>query len=212
MEGYIRIGDVQGNLYGSNLGDLAAAKENYGRAAEIAGALSRANPGDRRAQRDLARVKQKVGDVLSLQGDYAAALAQYDAQLKLLEKTMPDDGDPQALRDLMSAYGKKAFTRYESGELAAAMADYRQHLLLAEQLLRLQPDNIDIRRSFAKGSLHAGEVDASCGDSQTAEEKIRRVSPFSKISRPRPCQRPGPSRSCKRHIILGDAGSRRQAS
>ena len=213
IEGYIRIGDVQGNLYSSNLGDLAAAKENYSRAADIAGALGRANPNDRRTQRDLARVKQKLGDILALQGDFPAALAQYDAQLKLLE-TMPHDADPQTLRDLTAAYGKKAFTRYEAGELAASMADYRQHLMLAEQLVRLQPDNIENRRSFAKGSLRAGEVHASCGDTQTAEETIRKgLAVLEDLAASAPANALARRDLASGRIILGDvlAGAGRRA-
>jgi non-specific serine/threonine protein kinase/serine/threonine-protein kinase len=71
---YVKLGLVQGNPTGANLGDLAAARASFGRALSIAQTLVVANPTDRAARRTLALAHEKMSDADAWVGDLPLAV------------------------------------------------------------------------------------------------------------------------------------------
>ena len=75
VEAYFRLGDLQGNPYSPNLGDPNGALATYRKAVAISERLVKAEPGNRRSQRYLARSYRQLADVLPLLGNAQEALA-----------------------------------------------------------------------------------------------------------------------------------------
>jgi hypothetical protein len=66
IRGYAKVGDLQGNLYGPNLGDPAAARESYSKSLRIAQSLQAAYPSDPQWSAEAAFAGMKLGDLLAL--------------------------------------------------------------------------------------------------------------------------------------------------
>jgi tetratricopeptide (TPR) repeat protein len=104
-EGYIKIGDVEGNPFVANLGDIAKALENYRKALALGTAQLKRNPKDIGALREMARIHQKLGSVLPFVGKASDALNEATEAVRLYTQVLaatPDD--VQAKIDLSSAY------------------------------------------------------------------------------------------------------------
>ena len=64
----MKIGDVEGNPFVSNLGDISKALESYRKALTLGTALIARKPKDLAAIREVARIHQKLGSVLPFNG------------------------------------------------------------------------------------------------------------------------------------------------
>jgi non-specific serine/threonine protein kinase/serine/threonine-protein kinase len=107
-QGFLKLGDVQGDPFGASLGDLVSAKASYLRARELAESVLQTDPTDWDARRVVSSSHEKVGAVLEVSGDFDGALAEYDVAWKLdsaLSAERPEDLDQrlQAARDDLSA-------------------------------------------------------------------------------------------------------------
>src|SRR5690606_38651023 len=71
---YVRLGLVQGNPTGANLGDIAPARASFARALAIARALVARDPTDRAARRTLALAHEKLSDTDAWIGDLPQAV------------------------------------------------------------------------------------------------------------------------------------------
>jgi eukaryotic-like serine/threonine-protein kinase len=83
-EAWLRLGDVQGNPYGTNRGDTAGALASYREALGIAEELAR-TPGDGAARVFLARAHRGIGELLPQEGDVAGAVPHFRAGIAALE-------------------------------------------------------------------------------------------------------------------------------
>ena len=93
-EGYVKIGDVEGNPFVSNLGDIAKALENYRKALALAQALVQRKPKDIDAIRELGRVHEKLGSTLPFVGKGPEALKEATEAVRLYQQVLaarPDD-------------------------------------------------------------------------------------------------------------------------
>jgi non-specific serine/threonine protein kinase/serine/threonine-protein kinase len=215
MEGYFRVGDLQGNLYGPNVGDLSGATESYRRALEVADTMYRKYPGNARAQRDFARANQKIGEVLALAGNHEAALHQYEKALAMFGPA-GDSPDIQTTRDLMTLYERTGFTRYELGDLTKALENYANYLSSTKRLLAANPRDTEARRALARGNLRAGEIQASCGQIKEGLERVRgAVSIYQELAASDPTNAILHRDLASAFLILGDvlaqAGKRSEA-
>ena len=107
-QGFLKLGDVQGDPFAASLGDLTAAKGSYLRARSLAEALTALEPADWDARRVIASSHEKVGAVLEVSGDLRQALAEYDLARTLddaLATERPGDLDQRttASRDDLAA-------------------------------------------------------------------------------------------------------------
>jgi len=104
-EGYVKIGDVEGNPFVSNLGDIAKALENYRKALALGTAVLKRNPKDVNALREMARIHEKLGTVLPFAGKATDALNETNEAVALYSQVLaanPDD--VQAKVDLSRGY------------------------------------------------------------------------------------------------------------
>jgi non-specific serine/threonine protein kinase/serine/threonine-protein kinase len=171
VQGYLKMGTIQGNLYSANVGDSAAAANSYRRALQMAEALVRGNPGNRADEQLLAAAGLSLGDLVALGGDRKEALRHYRRALEILEKQGP--ATAAAERRIMGAASKIAFVQFSTGDLAGALASYNRSLELAEKWLAVEPASTEARRAVAVGSARSGEILARMGKREEGLERLR---------------------------------------
>ncbi len=167
---YLKIGDLQGNLYLANIGNQAAARRSYESAQRIAAALGAKHPGDLEAAREAAEASVKIANLLSLGADRDEALRRYDAAKSVFEKLAPRY--PPARHDLMDVWAKIGFAHLQVGDPRGALAAYRQCLEIARQIAASDP-SVPARRALAYGNERVGYAMARSGSTAEGLTKLR---------------------------------------
>ena len=173
-EAYLRVGDVQGNPGGSNLGDTEGAMQSYRRALSISEQLSRLEPENLETQRYLARAHDSVGTLLFTGGDAASAVPHYREAARVTEamstRSPTDAGVRQQLMSAYEALGDvSGHPEYPSlGDAKAARTAYQKARAVAEGLTADHPDNKRSRRAVGVMDMKIGDVDLSSGDVEAA--------------------------------------------
>ena len=172
IEGYLKVGDVQGNFYGPNLGDRRGAEQSYRKALQLADEWTRKAAGDERPRRALAHANQKLGDLLSVSGDVTEALARYRAALDVfttLAATSP--ADLQAKRDILSAYEKIGFVQHVHGDLTGALQTYEQYAQVSAELFGTA-DSAERRPVTARADAQIGKILAARGEPDAGAQRL----------------------------------------
>jgi non-specific serine/threonine protein kinase/serine/threonine-protein kinase len=94
-EAYQKIGDVQGNPYQSNLGDVEGAKASYSKLMRLRLAVAEARPNDERARLGLAYAHSRDGDMARAEGRRADAVEHFTRALALVEATADESEQHQ---------------------------------------------------------------------------------------------------------------------
>jgi len=97
-EVYLRLGDIQGNPFDSNLGDIEGALRSYERSLSIARALVSGGPGEFEARRTLAAARNKIGQVQTALGRTSEALENLSAAVAVSEDLARERPADEALR------------------------------------------------------------------------------------------------------------------
>jgi tetratricopeptide (TPR) repeat protein len=148
VDGYLKIGDVQGNLWNANLGDRKAALDSYRRAVSVLDSAKSVNP------TQAAQARLRLADVLTNDGQTADALAAYEKARQTLSAAARTDRT--ALKPLIVVYSRLAFVHSQSGNLTAALSSYETMQETARAALNHNPDDVDIRRQLATAQLRTG--------------------------------------------------------
>ena len=178
-QGYLKIGDVEGNPYGANLGDSAKAIQNYRKALAIANGRMARDPKDLPARRVAAKSHLDLAFVLPTVGRLPEALAQVEQALRLYGSLLDaDPRNPEAKLDLLGAYERQAdilggFQEVNLGRTADSVASYRHALELFPELPFSHP--LAARAARAKAVLIAKLAMAqdAAGDRMGALAKYR---------------------------------------
>jgi len=152
VDGYIKIGDVQGNLWSANLGDPKAALRSYQKAVAVLDSSHSRNPVQS------AQVRSKLADLLLQEGLAQDAVAAYDkARLVLLGAAAKD---PQARKALVSVVARLAFAYSQSGNAAGALGAYQEMQTAARAALADDPKLLEVRRQLATAEVRTGDARA----------------------------------------------------
>ena len=99
-QGYLRIGDVEGNPFLSNLGNTVAALEDYRKALALASAAVAAEPNGAKGRRTLAQANIALAGLLPFVGKQKEALQPANEAVRIagqLAAAAPRDGEAQLL-------------------------------------------------------------------------------------------------------------------
>ncbi|HEY0928974.1 MAG TPA: serine/threonine-protein kinase [Gemmatimonas sp.] len=170
---YQRIGDVQGNSYGANLGDTDAALVSYRKAVELLeslGAARATNPATRQA---LVESYRGLAAMLNITGELPEAVQYLEHALALQRPLVAADPSParrQLLANLLQELGDVRGGAGVSnvGDTKGAMAAYGEALAIRETLLRERPTDIDVRAGLATLQLVQGSLAITLNDSKGA--------------------------------------------
>jgi serine/threonine protein kinase len=172
---YQRVGDIQGLLNTQqNVGHSSDALDSYRKALTIRQAQAAATPPDPVAQRDLAFVYQRIGQVYLLLNDFAGAkendqkaFAIYDA----LHAASPND--IKTSLSLASSYAILGRLFSVNGEWAPAVQNDLKATTVFEQISRAKPDDSTVRASLAAAYREACYDVGKAGDRPRALEICR---------------------------------------
>ncbi len=164
VQGYLKVGDLQGNLYGPNLGDREAARASYEQAQRI---LESSRISDASLA---AETRVRLADLLTQSGMPREAVAPYEKARSALEPLV--SRDPRAERTLASISQKLGFAKVQLGDYPGALKSYEDALARIRHLRELDPAAADLRPVEALSELRAGETMARMGD---GEQGLRRM-------------------------------------
>ncbi len=164
-EGYDKIGDVQGNPGGSNLGQPLPAIENYRKALAISQSVLAGNPRDQKARQVVAQSHEGLGLLLAFQGKGAEGLQHFQEAMKL--RRAVSESDPQnveARLDLVRAYEDQADilggTRgINLGRTQEARDSYQKALSMLPDLPPGHPSALRASRGKAVVLMKLGDVE-----------------------------------------------------
>jgi non-specific serine/threonine protein kinase/serine/threonine-protein kinase len=182
-EAYLKVGDLQGNPYEPNLGDVAGAEASYQKALAISSSLVTADPRDSPAKRYLARSYQSIGEVLPLMGkasDGANNLRQATQIFQSLLDASPHDRDLrvqtancyQSLADLLGHGDLQNL-----GDRAGAVENYRKSLAIFDAMAADDSKDLKARSGAAVLRIRVGDMLQAQSDLEAAIEYYRAALP-----------------------------------
>lgn len=149
-EGYHRLGAVQGLRTMGSLGDLAGARQSFEKMQSICRTMLEADPDDVRALNLLAGSYRGLGDVLTLMGLRADAIASYQSQIEIHTRVAILDPHPaKPRRHAYVARIQMAKQHRAAGDADSAIKLYNLAATDIHQQIPLYPDNTDLRRDLA---------------------------------------------------------------
>ena len=180
-EAYVKLGLVQGNPVGANLGDLAAARASFARALSIARALVAADPTDRAARRTLALAHEKLSDADAWVGHLPQAVDHARRALEqwrlLAAGSAASVGERRAVAmshvKLGDVLGNPNLPSLS--DAAGATSQYREALALMDGVSRASPDDWATRRLLALVHERLGTMLSVAGRHAEAAAQFERA-------------------------------------
>ena len=148
IRGYMKVSDIQGNLFTANLGEAGAAEQSLAKASKVAETLPARQLEDRETRRLVSRLQEKMGDLQSQARNHAAALDLYN-------KALPLTGDDTSSK--ARVLDKIAQDRDDAGDPAAALESEREALEVAEKGAMPAIALAFLRDRVASFAMEAGE-------------------------------------------------------
>jgi eukaryotic-like serine/threonine-protein kinase len=173
---YQKIGDVQGNPYESNLGDIEGALNSYHKALRIREQLVAKQLADADLRRELAKSHEAIGDILWTKGDYSGAVTNYLGTLRIYEEVFGSGKgtveDSYGIARTRVRIGQ-AWSR--SGDAAGALESFQLGLAKYEEVTAQAPAVKKYRRGKGSAFLKVGDMLAQNADWHVALENHRKA-------------------------------------
>jgi len=164
-EAYLKVGDVQGNPYVSNLGDVKGAANSYETALTISQRVAARDGHDVQARQYVARSHRRLADVLPQLGRPSEAVAHFREAITILESLNADGRAGAELREELAAcYQELADLQGHAGlqnlgDPAGAIESYRKSLALYQRLAADEPASRAARRGVALLEIRIGDME-----------------------------------------------------
>ena len=178
VETYVKIGNVQGNSYYSNLGDMAGALVSARKAVK-AGEPLVARDASGLNQRALASAYAAEADILYSMNDLAGADGRYRKAVSLAEaavrKLPPDLDTRRQLAGTLRNWGDLAGAEGESnmGKPEEALARYRRSFDIANGLVKEYPRSLAAKKELYGSQMALADAETTAGHHAAAEEQTR---------------------------------------
>jgi tetratricopeptide (TPR) repeat protein len=161
---YRRMGDVQGNVMGANLGNTAEALSSYGRALALLDEVARLQGEDRETARERIEIHRRIGGVREYAGDAAAALASYHDAEVISERLLTGHPDDQnAAWRLAELYIRSSHVRRRRAEYERARKGYARAVELLSGKWSTPDPNGFVSRTRASAYSGLAQCDAYLG-------------------------------------------------
>ena len=165
-----KVGDVQGNYYYGNLGDMGGAVNSYRQATAILEAI---RPADADTRAALAASYERIGDLQTRAGDVAGAVASQRKALEIREALAAADvgeGD-----ELATGYFRLGEALLAAGDTVGALELYQKARALRESILAKDATNIDRQIAVAAARIAVGRLRTSLGDPSGSLDDFRQA-------------------------------------
>lgn len=173
---YQKVGDVQGNPYQANLGDIEGSLASYGKALTMRKGLLAQNPTDPETRRGLAKSHEGLGDILWVKGEYSASGQNYGETLRIYEELSKSTAS--TIEDnygVARIYHRIGQVLSRKGDLEGALRSFRLGLAKFEEVTALAPDVKKFRRGKGSVFLKIGDMLSQTGDSLAASQNHRKA-------------------------------------
>jgi tetratricopeptide (TPR) repeat protein len=168
-EAYIKVGDVQGNSYMPNLGDVPGALQSYGKAIALLAPVVDAGEADEAEQSTLAKAYLTGGGIQLVAGDAHAAVAMAEKGLPLVRGLAErHPGEAERQRELAQAWQFYSFYLTAAGRSGEAYDALRNQAAILRTRLAEDPGDRAARRSLGQNLYLMGEALDSRGDPEGA--------------------------------------------
>ncbi|MEM7084250.1 MAG: protein kinase [Pseudomonadota bacterium] len=165
----VKQGDLLGHPSFPNAGRPAEALAIYERALALILPLAEDPEGPPRAVRYRALLHERVGTMLSGQGDFELALVQFEQSMSLRQQqAAKEPGNANRRRDAAIAVEKLADVRLASGDASGSVPIYQQALAEYRALSESDPDNANASRTLAIGLENLAEALNAAQDKMAA--------------------------------------------
>ena len=154
-EAYQKIGDVQGNLFYQNLGDLAGAKASYAKLQRLREAVYAARPSDTAARLGRAHAEVRLGDAALADNRANDSVANYERALALVDGVQ-ETSESRVLTE-SRVRGNMGVALNMAGRQTEAEAQFTKNIALIEPWASRPGASETMRRSLM--SNHANLVD-----------------------------------------------------
>lgn len=182
-EAYLKIGDLQGNPYEPNLGDVAGAQSSYQKALAISAGLASADSKDAAARRYLARSYQSLGEVLPLLGKAKEGAEDIRKATETFQGLLDASSHDRDLRIQTANCYESLGDLLGHGELqnlgdrTAAVANYRKSLAIFDAMAADDSNDLKARSGTAVLRIRIGDMLLALGDLNAALENYRAALP-----------------------------------
>ncbi|MGE3958399.1 MAG: protein kinase [Vicinamibacterales bacterium] len=155
-DAYLKIGDVQGNLFNANLGDVPGSKASYARLLDLRQAVYDRRPSDPAAARGLGIAHSRIGDIALGEGRADDGVAAYGKALEIFERMT--DRSEQTLVAHSSVLQHLAVTLNWADRKDEAIARFDQAIRMIEPLAQAPGASEEVRRSLLSARGNLGDV------------------------------------------------------
>lgn len=166
---YVRLGEVQGNLLGSNKGDTKGADASFRKALAVMEGLSnRGAAGQTRL-----RVYQRLGNLASYTGHKTEARRIYEDGIQAGREMAANGLDDEARRSLAGIYDSISRLYRENGKPQESLESEKRALALLEETLRAHPEDRALQASVAASTAGYGMALAGVNQLPAALERFQ---------------------------------------
>lgn len=174
LNGYLKVADVQGNLFGNNTGQQSAAGATAAKALAVAEGLARRHPADTAIRAALLTSHEKLADIA---GSGSDAIGHYRKALELA------GDDPIVKFRILS---KTAHVQQDT-DVSAALQSYRGCEAAARDWLARTPSDSKARRALAFAKENGGWYGLLAGETNNAERLVREaIALYEEAAGPKP--------------------------
>ena len=166
---YQKVGDVQGNPYQSNLGNMEGAIDAYRKSLAIREKLVAENPADAEMRRGLAKSYEATGDMFWTKGEYTEAKNDYLEDLRIEQELSITEAatieDSFAMARARHRIGQ-ALSR--NGDLDGALDSFKLSLNLYQEIVAAAPEVKKYQIGKGSALLKIGDMWSAKRNWQTA--------------------------------------------
>jgi eukaryotic-like serine/threonine-protein kinase len=158
---YLKVGDVQGRPYSSNLGQSEGALASYRKALAILESLSAANQSDNELSRELATAYERIGNIQLRKGNWADALERNNKALAMRQALLATDPSNKSYRSEVAdsyLYVGDALQAlcWDVECVRRALESQRRALEIRQALAKEEPSDLQIQRGVAQAYTRVG--------------------------------------------------------
>ncbi len=157
------------------MGDLAAARQEYDQARTMAQQFAEANPEDLKAQAKLATLTESTGDVMVALDDYSSAETYFAQCLEIAAENANRDPSEDAWWQIAGACHAKIGSLHQMrDDLPKAKVSYEAAIQAFDYLIQRSPTNLDFQSELSTSYGKLGEVTLKMGQSDAALAHFQR--------------------------------------
>jgi len=156
---YQVLGDLQGHSGVQNLGDRAGALRSYSKGQAIYEAQAARDLNNKAAQRGVAVLRMRIGDLLLAKDDVQGAVSNFRSALDILQRlSTADPANADASRLLALGYKKVGGAQEVNGDSKNALQYYRKAARINESLVNADPTNAQASMNYIVTLRYIGDL------------------------------------------------------